>query len=177
MTPDVPSAYNDAKVPMLDVKVWLEAEDHFNVHYMFYEKPTKNRYVISKESAMPLSQKINILSQEVFRRLHNTKHSISWDVKSEILEIWGSGYLEFDRFQILSSGINRYNKLRKKKVEERDHSTGTEIMKEIVEMKRKDQEEEAGSKLKTINTQLYFLYLPHQIVNCSKCYKELKRSI
>ena len=42
MTVDVPSEYEDSKVPMLDLKVWLEEEDKQCIYYMFYEKPTKH---------------------------------------------------------------------------------------------------------------------------------------
>ena len=115
VTTDVPSNHDDGKVPMLDVKVWLESNKE--IFYQFYEKPTKNRYVISKDSAMPISKKIDTLSQEVFRRLHNTKKEISWSVKTDILnkfmsELKASGYSQKDRQEILKSGVNRYNKLR-----------------------------------------------------------------
>ena len=68
---------------------------------------------------MPVSKKIETLSQETFRRLHNTKHEIKWDVKVKILEKFMSelmfcGYSEYDRYQILKSGYQRYQKLRLK---------------------------------------------------------------
>ena len=67
---------------------------------------------------MPTSKKMDSLSQGVFRRLHNTKHEIAWEVKAKTLEKYmvelkSSGYSEKDRFEILQSGINRYDKLRK----------------------------------------------------------------
>ena len=52
VTTDVPSNHNDGKLPMLDVKVWIE--NNKEIFYQFYEKPTKNRYIISKDSAIPL---------------------------------------------------------------------------------------------------------------------------
>ena len=68
---------------------------------------------------MTLSKKIQTLSQEVFRRLHNTSHLIAWEKKTSILEkfmteLRASGYSEHDRYQILHSGITSYNNLRKK---------------------------------------------------------------
>ena len=33
----------------------------------------KNKLVLSKNSAMPITQKIQVHTQNVFRRLHNTK--------------------------------------------------------------------------------------------------------
>ena len=123
MTNDVPSNYNDDKVPMLDVKAWIEADEE-EIYYEFYEKPTKSKFVMSKGSAMPLRKKMETLSQEVFRRLHNTKHKIEWEKKATILEkfmteLKMSGYSEMDRYQVLQSGIRRYNSLRKQEEEGR----------------------------------------------------------
>ena len=117
MTTEVPSDHPDKKVPMLDMKVWVDDESS-DIFYEFYEKPTKNRYLISKDSAMPMRKKIDSLSQGVFRRLHNTKHELSWNVKVVILEKYmtelkASGYSERDRYEILRSGIYRYENLRK----------------------------------------------------------------
>ena len=76
MTFDVPSNYEDMKVPMLDLKVRLNENDKGRIYYSFYEKPTKCPFVMSRNSAMPLKKKIEFLSQEAFRRLHNTKKEI-----------------------------------------------------------------------------------------------------
>ena len=59
------------------------------------------------------------MGQEVFRRLHNTKIEIHGN---EIVDIMNkfmmnlkiSGYNSFDRYQILQSGFNCYEKLRSK---------------------------------------------------------------
>ena len=69
MTIDFPTNHQDLKVPMLDVKVWINSEVANKVFYEFFEKPTKSVFVISKNSAMPLAKKIDALSQGVFRRL------------------------------------------------------------------------------------------------------------
>ena len=119
MTIDFPSKHEDKKVPMLDVKVWLEEKSNNNIFYQFYEKPTKNRFVISKTSAMPMSKKIDTLSQGIFRRMHNTKKELDWELKASILEkymaeIKASGYSERDRHEILRSGMKRYENLREK---------------------------------------------------------------
>ena len=116
MTIDAPSNHADLKVPMLDLKVWVNEQSN-EIYYQFYEKATKNRYLISKSSAMPMSKKIDALSQGVFRRLHNTKHELDWDFKVKILEKYmselkASGYTVYDRYEILQSGILRYEKLR-----------------------------------------------------------------
>ena len=102
---------------MLDIKAWVDENN--KIFYEFYEKPTKSRNLISKESAMPLAKKIDSLSQEVFRRLHNTKEEVKWERKVLILdkfmtELKASGYSHHDRYVILNSGITRYTKLRQK---------------------------------------------------------------
>ena len=122
MTIDFPSNYEDNKVPMLDVKVWVNESDNNRIYYTFYEKPTKSPFVMSKESAMPISKKIECLGQEVFRRLHNTKKEINEAEKKDILndfmiKLKISGYNEYDRLQILKSGMNAYQKLRSKEEE------------------------------------------------------------
>ena len=71
---------------------------------------------------MPMRKKMKTLSQEVFRRLHNTKHELPWNIKVEILEKYmtelkASGYSEQDRFEVLKSGIKCYESLRRKEQE------------------------------------------------------------
>ena len=122
MTFDIPSKYNDSKVPMLDLKVWLNANDNYKIYYSFYEKPTKCQLVMSKMSAMPIRKKIEFLSEEVFRRLHNTKREIDENEKVSILnkfmiQLKLSGYSEYDRYQILESGFNHYDKLLRKELD------------------------------------------------------------
>ena len=117
MTVDVPSNYEDEKLPVLDTKVWLNKRNQ--LLYSFYEKPMKNRSVISKNSALPMKQKITIQTQEVFRRLHNTKYDLDEEIRDEILskfmeDIKISGYNERERKTILKGGILTYEKLRKK---------------------------------------------------------------
>ena len=57
MTVDYPTKNVDMKVPMLDVKVWINPEDGNRIYYQYYEKPTKSRFVTSKNSAMPMTKK------------------------------------------------------------------------------------------------------------------------
>ena len=109
MTIDVPSNHEKERVPMLDVQVWINEADGNKVYYSFYEKPTRSPYVISKSSAMPLRKKFECLSQEVFRRLHNTKQEIHNEemiviMNKFMLELKMSGYNTADRFQNIQAG-------------------------------------------------------------------------
>ena len=49
------------KVPMLYMRVWIDKESQ-DIFHEFYEKPTRNGYVISKDSAMPMVKKMDSLS-------------------------------------------------------------------------------------------------------------------
>ena len=107
---------------MLDLKVPLNESDENKIYYTFYEKPTKSPFVVSKSSAMPIAKKIECLGQEVFRRLHNMKRELDVEEKNKVLndfmvKLKVSGYNEHDRYQILTSGMNAYRRLRTKEEE------------------------------------------------------------
>ena len=115
-TTDVPSKYDDMKMPVLDMKVGLN--DQNEVEYVFYEKPMKSKMVIGKASALPNNVKMKTLTQEVFRRMHNTKETILEEHKSTMLteymkKLKTSGYTQEERYNILIGGMNTYNKLKK----------------------------------------------------------------
>ena len=115
-TTDVPSNYDDMKMPVLDMKVGLN--DQYEVEYVFYEKPMKSKMVIGKASALPNNVKMKTLTQEVFRRMHNTKETILEEHKSTMLteymkKLKTSGYTQEERYNILIGGMNTYNKLKK----------------------------------------------------------------
>ena len=116
MTVDVPSNHETKKMPILDLEVWLNM--HNEVDYNFFEKPMRNILVIGEKSALPRKTKMTILTQEVFRRLHNTKESLNKDVINSILNKFMfrmkvSGYNEQQRFEVLKSGFATYENIRK----------------------------------------------------------------
>ena len=75
--------------------------------------------MIHKESAYSIRNKITILTQECYRRIHNTSEKIDSDTKCDILseymnDLKESGYNEHDRLQILIGGINTHSKIKEK---------------------------------------------------------------
>ena len=115
-TVDVPSNHEDGKLPMLDTKVWI---DKGEINFEFYQKEMKNKLVLSKRSAMPNKQKIQIHTENVFRRLHNTRKCLDDKIKIRILNefmesLKVSGYNHADRLKILKGGINTYEKIEEK---------------------------------------------------------------
>ena len=83
----------------------------------FYKKPTANKFVTHRNSALSMKNKVTILSQECFRRMHNTSESVNIVTKAEILsdfmaDLKLSGYNEKERYNILIAGLNTYSNLK-----------------------------------------------------------------
>ena len=103
-TYDIPMSYSDSKLPVLDVKIWLD--NNGEAFYEFYEKITKNDYVILASSAIPRRQKISILTAEAVRRLRNTSRKLGSSVQNKHLndftvKLKDSGYSAQDRKEII----------------------------------------------------------------------------
>ena len=114
VTFDIPSKYKDKKIPILDVKAGI-TEDGL-IEYKFYKKPIANKYVTDKKAAMSMTQKMHILTQQCFSRLHNTSKSVTTGEKADLLsdfmgELKISGYSECERKNILESAVNTHVKL------------------------------------------------------------------
>ena len=117
ITFDVPSNHEDGRVPILDVKVRIDETNR--IEHIFYKKPVANRLGTLKTAAYSMQNKMNILTQECFRRLHNTSDFVENDIKLSILndfmkDLKLSGYNERDRENILIGGIQTYSKLKQK---------------------------------------------------------------
>ena len=87
------------------------------IEYEFYSKEVSSKYCILEKSALDYSQKISILSNELVRRLFNTKETISQLRKDEIVDDFSwkllrSGYSISSARQILTSFTSTLVKLR-----------------------------------------------------------------
>ena len=117
VTFDVPSNHDDGRVPILDVKIRIDEKGR--AEHIFYKKPVANRLSTLKSSAYSMQNKMNILTQECFRRLHNTSDFVETEIKVKIInefmeDLKLSGYTEKDRENILIGGVNTYERLREK---------------------------------------------------------------
>ena len=65
----------------------------YQVHYHYHEKPTTTNTVIRKESAISENPKIQCLSDDRVRRLHNTKGDIHRKTKTEIVDSYTKSLL------------------------------------------------------------------------------------
>ena len=111
-TVDVPSNHPDKKMPVLDLQVWLEGKQ---IKYIFYEKPMKSSKVIEKKSALPYTMKMRALTQEAFRRIHNTEKGVFEENKGSILshfmqKLKNSGYNEQKIYNIMIAGFKTKEK-------------------------------------------------------------------
>ena len=118
VTFDVPSFHKDGFVPILDLKVRYNPTLR-KIEHIFYKKDIANKLLTMKNSAMSVNSKINILTQQCFKRFHNTSESIPDKLKVEILEdfmleMYLSGYSENERFKILMAGWKTYQNLKDK---------------------------------------------------------------
>ena len=70
---------------------------------------------------MPIRMKMTVLTQEVFRRLHNTKENIPEETKKNMMNRFMenlrlSGYTERQRLEILKGGYKTYDRLKEKEL-------------------------------------------------------------
>lgn len=117
VTYDVPSKYQDGKVPILDLKANINEEG--KIEYVFYRKSISSRKVTDKFSAMSVKQKCNILTQQCFMRLHNTSESVDTETKVNLLndfmeDLANAGYEENERYNILTGAFKTDEKLKTK---------------------------------------------------------------
>ena len=119
LTKDVPSANEDSKVPILDLKCWTDemtTEDgclKYQILHEFYMKEVSSKSLIHRESALSIKSKRTILTQECLRVLKNCHEGIGWERISSHLSFFmarkqASGYDKEFRFQVLKSAMNAF---------------------------------------------------------------------
>ena len=120
---DSPSQHEDGKLPILDLKVWVETrrqsgreeEDGLSVVlHEFYVKDVASKCVINARSALPWNSKRTILTQEVLRILLNCSRELPWatvisHVNHMMLRLQYSGYDQKFRAELVRSALKAYN--------------------------------------------------------------------
>ena len=117
-TIDYPSKHEDKKMPILDLKIWIDEHESGGreVQFEFYKKPFSSKYVMLATSAAPWQMKRTVLTQEGIRRLMMCKLSLPARRKSEILSQYmlmlkRSGYNDKFRLEIVKSVKNGFEKI------------------------------------------------------------------
>ena len=73
---DWPSKNNDKRLPILDMKVWMDTQG--TILYSHYEKPMSNKAFLNSQSAHPAACKKGVHTQEVIRRILNCSKKLDW---------------------------------------------------------------------------------------------------
>ena len=129
---DHPANHNEGKMPLLDVKVWLQESEEITdedetlnntddkernkkkrIMYEHYRKEMASKMTIHARSALPHNQKRNILTQEVIRILKNCSQELPWEIKAKHIEdlsvrMQFSGHNKKMRKEVIKSGIKAF---------------------------------------------------------------------
>ena len=113
---DYPMNYEDKKVPILDVKVWIDEENQ--VLHEYYAKPMASKAIISQKSAMPLKEKRKIITQDILRIILRCSPLLPWNnvvkhINNYMLRMQFSGYKEKFRKEVLRSAIEAYGRIKR----------------------------------------------------------------
>ena len=78
-TVDHPSNNSDNKMPVLDLKMWIQdTPEGPQVMHTFYKKVVSSPFTILKRSAMGAGTKRNTMFQEGWRRINNISPNLPW---------------------------------------------------------------------------------------------------
>ena len=107
-TTETEEDFRDGWLPTLDTAVKVSPQN--KILFRFYEKPTNSNRTLDKRTAMGEDQKIQVLTQEVVRRLGNTTEDLSNEDYVTILDdfsqkLCNSGYGVDQIRRIMVAGI------------------------------------------------------------------------
>ena len=114
---DYPSKNEDKKMPLLDIKVWVEEIDGRRViMHEYYSKEVSSRMMVHASSAMSMKTKRVIITQEILRVLLNCSKLLSWEITTKhinemLKRVQYSGYSKKFRFEVVKSALNGYEKI------------------------------------------------------------------
>ena len=152
VTTDYPSKNTNKKMPILDLRVWMEAQFDQVTHevsvyviHEYYSKEVSSKAVIDARSAVSWKMKRTVLTQEIVRILRNCSKRLAWSevckhVEEYSMRMQFSGYSEIFRAQVVKSALCAYDRM-----VERDR-TGEEPLYRPREWRRVERAEERRKK-------------------------------
>ena len=120
VTIDYPSKHQEKKVPMLDLRMWIDKiDDKVLLLYEHYEKEMATKSVVHADSAIPMSSKRTIITQEVLRIILHCSNYLTWEtvcghINKFMMKMQYSGYKKEMRYHVVKSAINAYMQIREK---------------------------------------------------------------
>ena len=109
--------FHDKWLPTLDTRLRVVGSNQ--VLYGFFEKPTNSNVTIQRRTAMGEESKIQVLSNDLIRRLKNNSEELGKGAKIEIVgnytqKLLNSGFKGEQLVRIITNGVKGYeNKLRR----------------------------------------------------------------
>ena len=145
MEEDVASNYENRKLPILDLLVWVESDDQSNpkIMHSFYKKPMSSKLTLRSKTAYPPSKVRAMMVEETLRRLRNCSPEMSWNERGAHLtqfakELKSSGHTENFRVAVFNAAIRKFvNEMKK-------HNEGKKDMYRSREQREKDMKERGG---------------------------------
>ena len=124
VTTDFPCNNVDNKMPILDLKVWVDSTG--TILHEYYRKPTSYRGVVQSKSGITYKMKENIIFNEGLRRLSNCSPEIDWKTKASLLSelnlfMYQGGYDYTFRSKVTDKIIRIYSTILSK------HNAGTNM--------------------------------------------------
>ena len=116
VTSETPCKFEDNKLHVLDLKMWINHEEGERIDFEFYSKEMSNELVVMKKSAMPENFKRTVITQKCLHRLRNPKKELESEVQNAHLNefmsrLKKSGYTAQYRLQILKSAKEAYKRI------------------------------------------------------------------
>ena len=119
-TCDYGSNYEDGKLPMLDVKMWIgeSAQNGTKILYEHYMTDVSSRHLLNYRSAHPESMKLNVLVNEALRIVRNCSKYLERSVVNQHLQYFVnrmqySGYPQEYRYEVLSRAFKKERESRR----------------------------------------------------------------
>ena len=94
--------YQDGWLPTLDTSLLVDSRN--KILYRYFEKPTTTNTTILKTTAMAENPKVQSLSNDLVRRLLNTKEELPLTYRAEVVDKYG--------VKLLTSGYGRDQTMR-----------------------------------------------------------------
>ena len=113
--------FPNKRLPSLDCELFMEEGKY--IRYSFFEKPMKNPFCIMQSSAMSNKSKVQILSQDLVRRMMNICDTVSQSERNRVVDnytdrLFRSGYSLSQVYDIIVSGLTGYERKLKKAANE-----------------------------------------------------------
>ena len=163
VTIDFPSNHVDGKVPMLNIKSWVETtERRTRIKYEHYEKEMATKAVMHARSAVPEQMKRTVLTQELLRRFVNCSRDLPWERVSShandfMKKLQFSGYDHKFRYDVVKSAIHAYETIKQRA------DAGIRPINRPKEWKRDEHMKNKTIRgIEKVDSTQYCLYRPHQ---------------